>query len=130
MTEPILPDRPSGTTPTTEGEHAMSNEALTGETYTHRAWLDWAATCVGLLQALHQLIDGMAAQIGADDGDQAQIAAIRRWQSEIEAVITEGQRMICDVNAVQVPVGEAVASAGGSVNTPHKQYADEGRTDR
>jgi hypothetical protein len=105
-----------------------TDETSTGETYTHRAWLDWAETSIERLQALWNSLDQMAAQIGADDGDQAQIGAIRSWQAEIEAVITGGRRMVDDVNATQVPVGEAVAAAGGSDNTPHKQYADEARS--
>jgi hypothetical protein len=99
-----------------------------GETYTHAAWLNWASACLAGLRALVEMLDRMAAQIDADDGDQAQIDAIRQWQAAIEGVITKGARMVEDVNATQVPVGEAVAHAGGSDNTPHKQYADEARS--
>jgi len=105
-----------------------TTETGTGETYTHRAWLDWAETSIERLRDLWNSLDSMCAQIGADDGDQAQIAAIRAWQAEIEAVIASGRQMVADVNATQVPVGEAVAAAGGSANTPHKQYADEARS--
>jgi hypothetical protein len=104
------------------------NTASTGETYTHAAWLDWAGTCMNQLQGLWESLDAMCGFIAADDGDQAQIAAIRAWQAEIEAVIAAGHQMVAEVNATQVPVGEAVAAAGGSANTPHKQYADESRS--
>jgi hypothetical protein len=100
----------------------------TGETYTHRSWLDWAAGCLDSLGALRDSLDRMCAQIATDDGDQAQIEAIRSWQAVIEDTIRAGRQMVEKVNARQVPVGEAVAAAGGSVNTPHKQYADEARS--
>jgi hypothetical protein len=98
-----------------------------GETYTHRAWLDWAEDCLAKLQALWNQLDEMCAQIASDDGDQAQIEALRSWQSAVEGVQADGRRMVDDVNARQLPVGDAVAAAGGSANTPHKQYADEAR---
>jgi hypothetical protein len=100
----------------------------TGETYTHRAWLDWAETSIGGLQALSESLDAMCAQITSDEGDEAQVEAIRDWQAKIEDCIAAGRQMVENVNATQVPVGEAVAHAGGSANTPHKQYADEART--
>jgi hypothetical protein len=105
-----------------------TTETNAGETYTHRAWVDWAESCLGQLEALQNGLDSMAAQIGADDGDQAQAEAIRTWQSAIEGVQAGGRRMVDGVNAVQLPVGEAVAAAGGPANTPHKQYADEARS--
>jgi len=98
-----------------------------GETYTHRAWLDWASSCLDRLQALWDALDTMCAQIGADDGDQAQAESIRAWQAEIEGCQAQGRQMVDDVNARQLPVGDAVAAAGGPANTPHKQYADEAR---
>jgi hypothetical protein len=112
------------TTATTDSNDASA----TGETYTHAAWQMWAETCMDKLQGLWESLDAMAAQIGADDGDQAQIEAIQAWQAEIEGVIAAGHQMVAEVNATQVPVGESVAAAGGSVNTPHKQYADEARS--
>jgi hypothetical protein len=102
--------------------------AATGETYTHKAWLDWAQNSIDLLDDLHSELDAWCAQIGADDGDQSQADAIRRWQAEIEGVAADGRRMVDGVNTTQVPVGEAVAAAGGSDNTPHKEYADEARS--
>ena len=100
----------------------------TGETYTHRSWLDWAETSMAELASLRDTLDQWCAQIAADDGDQAQIEAIRAWQAVISDTIGAGQQMVGQVNARQVPVGEAVAAAGGSANTPHKQYADDART--
>ncbi|HEY3958515.1 MAG TPA: hypothetical protein VGM53_34560 [Streptosporangiaceae bacterium] len=100
----------------------------TGETYTHRSWLDWATGCLDSLVTLRDNLDRMCAQIADDDGDQAQIEAIRSWQAQLGDTIDAGQQMVEQVNARQVPVGEAVATAGGSENTPHKQYADEARS--
>lgn len=105
-----------------------TTDQMTGETYTHAAWVQWAEASVTRLTALHEQLDTMAAQVGDDDGDKAQIETIRAWQSEIEAVIASGRRMIDDTNATQRPVGEAVAQAGGPDNTPHKEYADEARS--
>jgi hypothetical protein len=119
--EPQPEPEPTGGTMTTTTENA-------GETYTHRAWLDWAENCLGQLQALQNTLDAMCAQIAADDGDQAQADAIREWQSAIEGVQAEGRRMVDDVNARQLPVGDAVAAAGGPANTPHAEYADEARS--
>ena len=102
--------------------------AATGETYTHRAWLDWVNTTIEGLQGLWDSLDAMCAQIADDGGDQAQIDAIRTWQAEVEGCIVSGRHMVREVNLTQVPVGEAVAAAGGSENTPHKQYADEARS--
>jgi ribosomal protein L37AE/L43A len=116
---------PNSPSPMTTGE-AMT--AVTGETTTHRAWLDWAETSLTGLADLNSQLDTWCAQITDDNGDQSQIDAIRRWQAEIGDVISEGRRMVDEVNATQMPVGEAVQAAGGSVNTPHKQYADEART--
>jgi hypothetical protein len=99
-----------------------------GETYTHRAWLGWAEDCMDQLQGLQGVLDAMCAQIAADDGDQAQAASIREWQAAIEGVQAEGRRMVDGVNAVQLPVGEAVAAAGGPANTAHAEYADEARS--
>jgi prefoldin subunit 5 len=101
---------------------------ITGETYTHRSWLDWAHNCSQTLEELHEQLDQMAHQIEDDNGDQAQADAIRQWQAEIETCVASGVAMVEEVNATQLPVGEAVAAAGGSDNTPHKQYADEART--
>jgi len=109
---------------TTEG----TNMTTTGETLTHRGWLDWAGDCIGQLQDLYRALDTMAAQIAADGGDQAQITSIRNWQGVITDVVGSGQQMVEQVNSRQIPVGEAVAGAGGSENTPHKEYADEART--
>lgn len=120
----LLPASPAGSTTTSLGEHMST----TGETYTHRSWLDWAEGCLGELGELNSALDGMCAQITADDGDQAQIEAIRGWQAQISDVSAAGQQMVEQVNTRQVPVGEAVAAAGGSENTPHKQYADEARS--
>jgi hypothetical protein len=103
-------------------------EPNAGETYTHRAWLDWAGSCLGQLEALQNALDAMCAQIAADDGDQAQAGAIREWQAAVEGVQAEGRRMVDDVNARQLPVGEAVAAAGGPGSTPHAEYADEARS--
>jgi len=100
----------------------------TGEITTHRSWLDWADTCLASLSGLQSSLDQMCAQIADDDGDQAQIEAIRSWQAVIGDTIADGHRMVDQVNATQVPVGEAVAAAGGSASTPHKQYADEARS--
>ncbi len=105
-----------------------TTETNAGETYTHRAWVDWAESCLTQLEALQSALDTMCAQIGADDGDQAQADAIRTWQAAIEGAQAGGRRMADDVNAVQLPVGEAVAAAGGSQNTPHAEYADEARS--
>ncbi|MGH3407378.1 MAG: hypothetical protein ACRDRJ_33485 [Streptosporangiaceae bacterium] len=121
---PRLLALPAGSTPTSLGEHMST----TGETYTHRSWLDWAEGCLDSLRTLRDSLDQMCAQIAADDGDQAQIEAIRTWQAQIDDTIAGGQQMVEQVNARQVPVGEAVATAGGSENTPHKQYADEARS--
>lgn len=99
----------------------------TGETLTHKAWTAWADDAVGELRRLAADLDKMAAAIAADDGDQAQIAAIRAWQAQIEDAASAGEAMLARVNARQIPVGEAVAAAGGPDNTPHKQYADEAR---
>lgn len=99
-----------------------------GETYTHRAWLDWAESCLGQLEALQNALDSMCAQIADDDGDQAQADAIREWQAAIEGAQAEGRRMVAEVNARQLPVGEAVAAAGGPANTAHAEYADEARS--
>jgi hypothetical protein len=99
-----------------------------GETCTHRAWLDWAGSCLGQLEALQNSLDSMCAQIAADDGDQAQADALREWQAAIEAARAEGRRMAGDVNAVQLPVAEAIAAAGGPANTAHAEYADEARS--
>jgi hypothetical protein len=115
---------PAGSTPASLGEHMST----TGETYTHRAWLDWAETSLDNLSGLRDSLDQMCAQIAADDGDQAQIAAVRSWQAVIDDTVTGGRQMVEQVNARQVPVGESVASAGGSASTPHKQYADEVRS--
>ena len=93
--------------------------AITGEIVTHRAWNAWAQDAVGSLEALASSLDVMAATIAADDGDQAQIAAIRDWQARILDVAAAGRRMVADVDARQVPVGEAVAATGGPENTPH-----------
>jgi hypothetical protein len=101
--------------------------AITGETVTHRAWNDWAQDGISRLEALVASLDVMAATIAADDGDQAQIAAIRDWQAQITDVAAAGRRMVADVNARQVPVGETVAAAGGPENTPNPEYADEAR---
>jgi hypothetical protein len=105
-----------------------TTETNAGETYTHRAWLDWAGFCMDQLEALQGGLDSMCAQIAADDGDQAQADALREWQAAIEGVLAEGRRMVDDVNARQLPVGEAVAAAGGPVNTAHAEYADEARS--
>lgn len=101
--------------------------AITGEIVTHRAWTAWAQDAVGGLEALAASLDVMAATIAADDGDQAQITAIRDWQARILDVAAAGRRMAADVDARQVPVGEAVADGGGPENTPHPEYADEAR---
>jgi hypothetical protein len=101
--------------------------AATGETTTYRAWTEWADDAIEQLKTLHHELDDWCAQITSDDGDQSQIDAIRRWQAEIEAVAAAGRRMVDGVASTQVPVGEAVAAAGGSANTPHKQYADDAR---
>jgi hypothetical protein len=101
---------------------------MTGETTTHRQWLDWAETAIANLNALDDSLDQWCAQIAADEGDQAQIEAIRRWQTVIGDTVAAGKQMVEQVNARQLPVGEAVAAAGGSDNTPHKQYADEARS--
>jgi hypothetical protein len=114
--------------PTTTGGTMTTETAPTGETYTHRAWLDWAQNSIDLLADLQSELDTWCAQIEADDGDKSQVDAIRRWQAEIEGVTSAGRRMVDEVNTTQLPVGEAVAAAGGSDNTPHKQYADEART--
>lgn len=99
----------------------------TGETTTYKAWTEWADDAIGQLDGLHNELDTWCVQIAADDGDQSQLEAIRRWQSDIEAIATEGRQMVASVATTQVPVGEAVAAAGGSDNTPHKEYADEAR---
>jgi len=104
--------------------------AATGETTTYRAWTEWAEDAIGKLRDLYRQLDAMAAQIAADEGDQSQIESIRKWQEDIEAVISGGERMVAGVATTQVPVGEAVQAAGGSPNTPHKQYADEARDRR
>lgn len=101
--------------------------AITGEIITHRGWSAWAQDAIGGLEALAASLDVMAATITADDGDQAQIAAIRDWQARILDVAAAGRRMVADVDARQVPVGEAVAAAGGPEDTPHPEYADEAR---
>jgi hypothetical protein len=103
---------------------------LIGETNTHAAWLAWAGACITRLQQLRDLLDTMAAQVEADNGDLSQAAAIRVFQAEITDLVASGIRMTDTVNDTQVPVGEAVAAAGGPENTPHKQYADEARTGR
>jgi hypothetical protein len=112
---------------TANGGTVTSTTADTGETHTHRQWLNWAETSIAGLTALYEALDGMCAQIGADDGDQAQAAALRTWQAQIGDTAEAGRRMVDAVNAAQVPVGDAVAAAGGSAATPHKQYADEAR---
>lgn len=119
---------PARTPPPAANGGTMTTTASAGETYTHRAWLDWAEGCLGQLAALQAALDTMCAQIAADDGDQAQADAIRSWQALIADCEAEGRRMVDDVNARQLPVGEAVAAAGGPANTPHKQYADEARS--
>jgi hypothetical protein len=105
-----------------------TTETNAGETYTHAAWLNWAWECISQLRRLQSVLDSMAAQIGADDGDQAQAEAIRTWQAQITDVTDAGVRMVEDVNARQLPVGEAVAAAGGPANTAHAEYADEARS--
>jgi hypothetical protein len=106
----------------------MTTDISAGETYTHRAWLDWAESCLGKLAGLQQALDTMCASIEAADGDQAQADAIRTWQAHIADVEAEGRQMVDEVNARQLPVGEAVAAAGGPENTAHAEYADEART--
>jgi hypothetical protein len=101
--------------------------ANTGEILTHREWNSWAQDAVGRLEALAASLDVMAATIAGDNGDQAQIASIRDWQVRLLDVAAAGRRMVADVDARQVPVGEAVAAAGGPENTPHPEYADEAR---
>jgi hypothetical protein len=125
--DPAAASPPSESSPVTNGG-TMTTTENAGETYTHRAWLDWAETCMTQLGTLQNALDAMCAQIAADDGDQAQADAIREWQSAIEGVQAEGRRMVDGVNAVQLPVGEAVAAAGGPANTPHAEYADEARS--
>jgi hypothetical protein len=98
-----------------------------GETRTHRAWLDWAESCLGQLAGLQQALSTMRAQITADDGDQAQACAVSTWQAAIGDVIAAGRRMVDDVADRQLPAGEAVAAAGGPAATPPRQYADETR---
>jgi hypothetical protein len=112
----------------TEGD--LMTTPLTGETNTHAAWRAWAGACITRLQGLAGLLDTMAAQIEADNGDLSQVAAIRVFQAQITDLVASGIRMTDAVNETQVPVGEAVAAAGGPENTPHKQYADEARTGR
>jgi|HubBroStandDraft_6_1064221.scaffolds.fasta_scaffold00231_8 hypothetical protein len=102
----------------------------TGETTTYKAWTEWAEDGISKLQELYRQLDNMAATVSGDDGDAQQIEAIRRWQSDIEGAIAGGQQMLAGVATTQVPVGEAVQAAGGSANTPHKQYADEARDRR
>jgi hypothetical protein len=115
------------TTPPAINGGTMTTDISAGETHTHRAWLDWADSCLAKLAELQQALDTMCASIDAADGDQAQIAAIRTWQAAIGDCETQGRQMVEEVNARQLPVGEAVAAAGGSANTPHAEYADEAR---
>ena len=105
----------------------MTTDTSTGEATTYRGWLDWAETSIQGLQDLATDVESMCSQIAADDGDRAQLAALQSWHAQIIDTIANGQRMVTEVHARQVPVGEAVAAAGGSANTPHKEYADEGR---
>ena len=62
--------------------------AVTGETTTYKGWTDWAETSIGQLEELSHQMDRMCAQIAADEGDVSQIEAIRRWQEDIEAVVS------------------------------------------
>lgn len=114
-------------TPSSNGG-TVSDDTGTGETYTHAAWLQWADKSIEQLHALANMLDLMCAQIADDDGDQAQIASIRAWQAQVLEAAEAGRQMVETVNAKQVPVGEAVAQAGGADKTPHKQYADEARS--
>ncbi|MGA2829783.1 MAG: hypothetical protein ABSF03_27150 [Streptosporangiaceae bacterium] len=107
---------------------ATTDTGSAGETFTHGAWVHWAEVCIDQLQGVWNSLEQMAAQITADDGDQAQVAVIYDCMAQIEGVIAEGRQMVEQVNATAIPVGEAVAAAGGSENTPHKQYADEARS--
>lgn len=101
--------------------------AITGESYTHRAWVAGAGQVIGHLQGLWNALDSMAAQISADGGDQEQLNGIRSWQNAIEGCLAQGRALVAGVNAVQVPVGEAVAAAGGPDSAPNKEYAREAR---
>jgi hypothetical protein len=123
-TTQLLAARPGRAAPPLNG---AGMTAITGEVVTHRAWNAWAQNAVGGLEALAASLDVMTATIAADNGDQAQIAAIRGWQARILDVAAAGRRMVADVNARQVPVGEAVAAGGGPENTPNPEYADEAR---
>jgi hypothetical protein len=128
---PCAPAQGTGKTPapaTNGGPVTSITETDAGETYTHRQWLTWAQTSITGLEGLMATLDQMGAQIMADDGDQAQLAALRSWQAQVGDTIDAGHQMVADVNATQLPVGEAVAAAGGSASTPHKQYADEARS--
>ena len=100
---------------------------VTGESYTHRQWNTAAEQVLDNLRALLDALDAMCARVADDDGDQSQIAAIRSWMTQVEACVAQGGHLVAEVNTRQVPVGEAVAAAGGPENTPHKQYAGEAR---
>lgn len=101
---------------------------VTGESYTHRAWLTQAQAVREHLHQLEAAADAQLAVLTAQGAGESQIAGTRAWLTQIQDALAHGDRLIDETDKTQRPVGEAVAGAGGVREvTDDKTYYSEGR---
>jgi fructose-specific component phosphotransferase system IIB-like protein len=106
----------------------VATTGVTGESYTHRAWLTQAQAVLENLQQLQAAVDAQLAALTGQDAGESQLAGTREWLVLIGDAVAHGQRLIEEVDTAQRPVGEAVAGAGGVREvTKTKDYYAEGR---
>lgn len=106
----------------------VATTGVTGESYTHRAWLTQAQAVLGHLQQLQAAVDTQLAALTGQEAGETHIAGTQQWLVLIGDAVAYGTRLIDEVDTAQRPVGEAVAGAGGVREvTKTKDYYAEGR---
>lgn len=118
MARPVVPYRPA--------VPAVRNNTLArrggGDSYTHGAWNRNVADVRKRQDALPVLLEAMLSSLTSADAGREQVKGVFALREQIVMFMGEVEDMLRDVNRREMPVVDAVTSAGGPDEVPSIRY--------
>jgi hypothetical protein len=115
--------------PAKGGALATRHTAMTrrggGDSYTHGQWNRATADIHRRLEMLPALLEQMLGSLNHADAGRTQVAGVMAFHADAIRLITEVTAMLVTVNRQEMPVVEAVTTAGGPDEIPNISYFRE-----
>ena len=117
--------KPGGDTDTMAGTDIDTGSAGTGEAYTHGQWVQATEALHRALRQLPLALDHMLGSLTTVDAGRTQFTGVMDLNDQAQAWAEQVHAMLGDVNTRELPVVDAVSTAGGPGDVNNMDYYKE-----